>query len=693
MTETTVLPRLAGDPLGPGHGRPSIVSPAPPPSRLRLIWRGADADPAWARPALLGLLLTTLGFSLWNLTASGYANSFYSAAAQAGSASWKAFFYGSSDAANSITVDKPPASLWAMALSVRLFGLSSFSILLPEVLMGVASVGVLHATVKRAFGAAGGLLAGGILALTPIAVLMFRFNNPDALLTLLMTLAAWATMRSIERSSPTWFALVGVFIGLAFLTKTLQAFLVVPGFALAYLVAANVSLPKRLWHAVLGGLAIVASAGWWVAVVELVPADLRPYIGGSQTNSFLELTFGYNGLGRISGNETGSVGGGGGNGGQWGATGLGRLFNADNGGQISWLMPAAVILLLAGLLYRARAPRTDARRAAYLAWGSWFVVTALTFSLMAGIYHAYYTVALAPAVAALVAMGGIEAWQRRERWTGRVVLAAAMAVTSGWGFVLLSRTTTWNSWLRVVVLALGIAAAAGFVLADRLHRRAVPFVAALGVTAALLGPTAYSLQTVSVGHSGSIVTAGPSAGGQGGLGGIPGGTAGAPGQFGTAPGGLAGGMPGAPTAGPNGGAGGAGGGMGGLLNASTPNTQVVAALSANSEKYTWVAAAVGSQNAAGLQLGTGLPVMSIGGFNGSDPSPTLAQFTQYVAEGKIHYFAVGGVGGGGQNGGSGSSSQISAWVAANFSSVTIGGSSFYDLTKPLATAATTTTAI
>lgn len=132
--------------------------------------------------------------------------------------------------------------------------------------------------------------------------------------------------------------------------------------------------------------------------------------------------------------------------------------------------------------------------------------------------------------------------------------------------------------------------------------------------------------------------------------------------------------------------------MGGLLNAATPNTQVVAALNANADQYTWVAAAVGSQNAAGLQLGTGLPVMSIGGFNGSDPSPTLAQFTAYVAAGQIHYFAVGGVGGG-QNGGSGSSSQIASWVAAHFTSVTIGGSSFYDLTKPLAASATATTAI
>ena len=442
----------------------SAAAPAAPPrgaGRAQRLWRGSPEDPAWARPALIGLLVATAAFYLYNLTASGWANSFYSAAVQAGSTNWEAFFFGSSDAANSITVDKPPASLWIMALSVKVFGLSSFSVLFPQVVMGVAGVGVLYATVRKNFGVQAGLIAGAVLALTPVAVLMFRFNNPDALLTFLMVLAAWATMKSIEKTSPKWFMIVGVFIGLAFLTKTLQAFLVVPGFALAYLVAARTSLLKRIWHVILGGLAIVVSAGWWVAIVELLPDSVRPYIGGSQTNSFLELTFGYNGLGRITGDETGSVGGGGGN---WGSTGLGRMFNAEIGGQISWLIPAALILLAAGLYFRGRRPRTDTRRAAYLVWGAWLVVTGLTFSLMAGIFHAYYTVALAPAVAALVGMGAAEAWERRDRAMGAITLAVATAATAVWGFVLLSRSVEWNSWLRIVVLAVGLAAALGFLV-------------------------------------------------------------------------------------------------------------------------------------------------------------------------------------------------------------------------------------
>lgn len=638
-------------------------TPTRPASRVQRLWRGPTDEPSWARPALLALLVATAAFYLYNLTASGWANSFYSAAVQAGSANWEAFLFGSSDAANSITVDKPPASLWVMALSVKLLGLSSFAILAPQVLMGVASVGVLYATVRRHFGAAAGLIAGATLALTPAAVLMFRFNNPDALLTLLMVLGAWATVRAVDQASVRWFMLVGVFIGFAFLTKTLEAFLVVPGFALAYLVAAKATFGRRVAHVLLGGVAIVVSAGWWVALIELIPASMRPYVGGSQTNSFLELTFGYNGFGRITGNETGSVGGGGTSTGRWGATGLTRLFSSEIGGQTSWLIPAALILLVVGMVLRGRRPRTDNRRAAYLVWGSWLAVTMLTFSLMAGIFHAYYTIALAPAVAALVGMGAAEAWQRREKAIGYLTLAVVTAVTSVWGFLLLSRSSDWNSWLRVVVLAVGLAAALGFLALNRLHARAVPVVIGAALFASLLGPAAYSVQTVSTGHSGSIIDAGPTV--AGGAGGRPG-----AGGFGR----------------------GQRGGMGGLLDASAPSTAVVSALSANADKYTWVAAAIGSQNAAGLQLGTQLPVMAIGGFNGSDPSPTLAQFQAYVSAGQIHYFLAGGGIGGGNTGGSNASSQISTWVQSNFTAVTIGGSTFYDLTQPLTSTSGSTTA-
>ena len=671
-----------------------MTTAASPSGRLRRIWRGPDTDPAWARPALFALLLATGAFYVIGLTSNGWANSFYSAAVQAGSQSWKAFLFGSSDAGNSITVDKPPASLWVMALSVRIFGLSSFSILLPEVLMGVATVGVVHATVKRCSTAAAGLLAGAVLALTPVAVLMFRFNNPEALLVLLMTLGAWATMRSIEQGSPKWMAIVGVFIGLGFLTKALQVLLVVPFFGLGYVLFANTTLRRRIVGAIVGVGAMLLSAGWWVAIVELIPASMRPYIGGSQDNSFLSVTLGYNGLGRLSGSEVGSVGGGQRGPGS-GTESITRLFTQTIGGQISWLLPTAALLLIAGLAFRGRRPRTDLRRASYVVWGGWLLVTGLVFSLMAGIFHEYYTVALAPAIAALVGMGACEAWDRRTHWAGRGVLAAAAGTAAGMGFWLLGRTTAYGGWLRWSVLVVGFAAALLLLLTDRLPRFATAVTVGGAVAAALAGPTAYAVTTVTTPHTGSIVTAGPNTGGPGGMGrgGVPGGGMPRGGFPGGAPGGLAGGMPGGmPPGGFPGGSdqtGGRGGanGMGGLLNASTPSAEVVAALRAEASSYRWAAATVGSQNAAGLQLGSGEPVMPIGGFNGSDPSPTLDEFKGYVASGDIHYF-VGGGGFRGQNGGGNSGNEISSWVQANFTQVSIGGTTMYDLTQPLSTAGT-----
>jgi 4-amino-4-deoxy-L-arabinose transferase-like glycosyltransferase len=689
---TTTLPAAP-----PVDGARPAPAPSARTSRLHHLVRGRTADPTWVRPSLLALLAATGLLYLWDLAASGWANAFYSAAVQAGSSNWEAFFYGSSDAGNSITVDKPPASLWIMELSVRIFGLSSWSILVPEALMGVATVGVLYLAVRRVAGPAVALLAGAVMALTPVAVLMFRFDNPDALLTLLMTLAAYAVIRAVEKASLRWLLGVGALVGLAFLTKTLQAVLVVPGLALAYLVAAPTTLRKRLGHLLAAGAALVFVGGWWVAIVELVPASARPYIGGSQTNSVWELIWGYNGLGRITGNETGSVGGGfGGTGGQWGATGLTRLFGSEVGGQISWLLPAALILLVGGLVAVGRAVRTDVRRAALIAWGGWLVVTGLTFSLMAGIFHAYYTVALAPAIAALVGIGAGLLWQRRSALWARTVLALASAVTAAWSFVLLGRSASFLPDLRWLVLVGGVLAAAALVVIDRLARGVAAAVLAVGVLASLGGPAAYAVDTATTPHTGSIPSGGPTVAGGFGRGGFPGGAPGGAGGFGRfggtgGPGAFGGPPPGAfgrtgtgTTGGlPGGFGGGARGGMGGLLDAANVSSQVAAALSENASSYTWVAAAVGSNGAAGYQLATQLPVMAIGGFNGSDPSPTLARFEQYVQQGRIHWFiADGGAGGMRSQGGSNASAEITSWVEAHFSAQTIGGVTMYDLTQP-----------
>lgn len=701
------------------HTAPALAGPGVP----VLVRPPADAAPEapdhatrarWERTALVGLLLVTAVLYLWGLSASGWANSFYSAAVQAGSESWTAFLYGASDAAGSITVDKPPASLWVMALSVRLFGLSSWSILVPQALMGVATVGVLYATVRRAFSAQAALLAGAALALTPVAALMFRFNNPDALLLLLLTGAVAAVLRAVEGPRTTrWMVLAGALVGLAFLTKQLQAFLVLPSLALMFLWAAPVGIGRRIRDSLLGLAAMVVAGGWWVALVELVPASLRPYIGGSQTNSFLELTFGYNGLGRITGDEEGSVGGGGMGGGFGGSTGLTRLFDAENGGQITWLVPAALILAAGALWARRRAPRTDARRAAVVGWLSLLLVTGVTFSFMAGIFHAYYTVALAAPVAALVGIGGWTLWaERRSPWA-LWLLVAASGTTTAWAVVLLGRSADWLPWLRWTVLAVGALGTLALVAAAL--RPAAGALAKAGATLALVaglaGPAAYTLQTVATAHTGSIVTAGPTV--SFGLGGMPGGMSqgaleemlesgelpgggrlpgGAQppiGAGGAAPGGaMPGGMPGGTAqggpqgafpGGGTGGEGGMGGGMGGLLDGAEVSDEVAALLLQEADRYTWAAAAVGSQNAASYQLETEQPVMAVGGFNGSDPSPTLEQFQQYVADGELHWF-VGGGGFGGQDGGSSASSEIAAWVEENFTATTVDGVTLYDLT-------------
>ncbi|MEU3143759.1 MULTISPECIES: glycosyltransferase family 39 protein [unclassified Streptomyces] len=734
--QTSPGTRPGADPATWGPPR-SAPRPAPAPAAgeprqpsARRLWRGRPEDPRWARPALLALLLVTGLLYLYNLNASGYANSFYSAAVQAGSESWKAFFFGSLDAANAITVDKPPASLWPMELSVRIFGLNSWAILVPEVLMGVGTVAVVYASVRRRFGPAAGLIAGTVLALTPVAALMFRFNNPDAMLALLMSLACYLVVRALEDGRTKWLVWAGAVIGFAFLAKTLQAFLILPALALVHGACAPVEPRKRLVQLAWATLALLVSGGWWVAVVELWPASSRPYVGGSQNNSFLELTFGYNGLGRLNGEETGSVGGGGAGGpgggaggGQWGETGWDRMFNSSIGGQISWLLPAALILLVAGLVLTRRAGRTDPARGSFLVWGGSLLMTTAVFSYMAGIFHEYYTVALAPYVAALVGMGSVALWERRRSVPASLALAAAATATAAWGYVLLNRTPDYLPWLKWLVLVGGLAAALGLVFVGRLGRGPALAVAGSALVVALAGPTAYTLSTVQEGHTGSIVTAGPagaSVGGRGGPGGGdgPGGGGGFPGGGGqgrrnqqgqTPPGGGTDGTGGFPGGGPmgqdgqggrnqQGGTGGSaengmpggGGGTGGLLGGASVDSEARELLETDAEDYTWVAAAIGAQNAASHQLATGDPVMAIGGFNGTDPSPTLAQFQQYVAEGKIHYFVAGGGMGGGMGGGTGegdgsgdssTSSQITSWVEENFKEVTAGSATFYDLTR------------
>jgi 4-amino-4-deoxy-L-arabinose transferase-like glycosyltransferase len=702
---------------------------SPPPGRLRRLVRGPAADPQWARPALFGLLALTALLYLWDLSRNGYANDFYAAAVQAGTKSWKAAFFGSFDSSNFITVDKTPASLWVDELSAKIFGLNSWSLLAPQAVEGVASVALLYAAVRRWFGPSAGLIAGAVLALTPAAALIFRFNNPDSLLVLLMTAAGYAVQRALERDRTRWLVLAGLLLGFAFLTKMAQAFLVLPGFGIAYLWAGPARLGRRIWQLLAGLGGVIVGAGWWIAIAQLTPAADRPYFGGSTDNSILELALGYNGLGRLDGSETGSIGGGAGGGGTsfGGATGVFRLFQSEFGGQVSWLIPAALISLGALLWISRRAPRTSRVRSFALLWGGWLLVTGVVFSYMQGIIHPYYMVALAPAIGALVGVGAISLLQSGLSVVGRAVAAIGVLVTGIWAYQLLERTPAWLPWLRWTVLLAGVLGAISVFAIPELLRRAdrsrvaaggrrrtpalVYAPMALAIVAGLGGPLAYSLDTANSTHTGSLPSAGPTVAGSfgGGAGGAPGGAGGAPGGgglgggfggrtgtgspgtgthggAGTAPTGTGGFPGGSGTAGsrPGGtgrGTGGAGGGvaMGGLSGSTQVSSALTTLLEQDASKYQWIAATVGTQEAAPVELATGGDaVLAIGGFNGTDPTPTLGEFEALVAKGEIHYYL-------GENtetfGGGTGSSAITSWVAAHFTSETVGGVTVYNLTQ------------
>ncbi|MEG8035296.1 glycosyltransferase family 39 protein [Sphingomonas sp. LR61] len=694
---------------------------------LARLFLGEREDARWLRPAFWALLAVTAVVYLWDLSVSGYANSFYAAAVQAGTKSWEAFFFGSLDSSNFITVDKPPASLWVMVLSARLFGFSSFSLLLPQALMAVGSVALVWGTVRRTLARVGtttanvgALLAGFVVAATPAAALMFRFDNPDAMLVFLMTAGAYCTVRALPRGSWKWIALAGVALGFAFLTKMLQGLLVLPAFGLVYLFAARTTWGKRVIGLLIAAGSLVVSAGWWVVAVWLWPAESRPYIGGSTNNTVLDLVFGYNGLGRIFGGSGNGGGGGGMTGGTaggsfGGSTGLNRLFSSEMGLEISWLLPAALIALIVGLVVVGRRHLADPARAGLVLWGGWLLVTGLVFSYMSGTIHPYYTVALAPAIAGLAGTGGALLWHARARFVGRIGLAAMIGITAFWGWCLLNENPTWLPWLRWVMLAGGLLSAALVVIGSVPSLRKLVTVGVLaGTLFGLTGTTAYALATTTVAHSGSIPSVGPagsSSGGMGGgTGGFPGGTGGPGGSTsgsddggsdstsdsqqgpgGTPPEGASGEAPEMPdgTSGTSPGSGqdgtddatsegGSGTGLqtgGGGEGAST-SSALQKLLEASDAK--WAAAVNGSQSAAQLELDTDTAVMAIGGWS-SDPAPTLAQFKAYVADEDIGYYVSSGSGGGGMGGGSSTASAIQEWVAANYESTTVGGQTVYDL--------------
>ncbi|WP_370745915.1 ArnT family glycosyltransferase [Mycolicibacterium brumae] len=613
----------------------------------------APRRPRWERPALIVLLAGTAALYLWNLGASGWANGYYAAAVQAGTQNLTAWLFGSTDAANGITVDKTPAALWVMTASARLFGFNSWSMLVPQALMGVAAVALLWAAVRRISGPAPALLAGAALALTPAAALMFRFNNPDALLVLTMVGAAYATLRALDPAARAWwFPLAGALIGVGFLAKMAQGLLLVPVLAAVFWCCADLPWRTRLRRAAAAGAAATLSAGWYLLLVTCWPVEDRPYIGGSQHNSILELTFGYNGVGRITGAETGGLGN------PNHDAGWARLLTGEMGDQIGWLLPSALIGLVAGLWLTRRAPRTDRTRAALLLWGGWLAVVGLTFSFAQGIVHPYYTVALAPAIGGGLATGVAVLWPRRGELPVAAALAAIVLAAAGMSVRLLAGYDGWLSWLRPTAAAAG--ALAALLLLLRTGRR-WNLVVALALVAALAGPAGYSVATAATAHQGALPSAGP--------GGAHRGWGPPPGSF-----------PSGPRSSNRPDHAGGGGFARGLLALSEPGPELTALVAAAAPGRDWAAAAIGSNNAAGYQLVAGAPVLAVGGFNGTDPAPTLEQFQRYVADGRIGYF----IGSGftsrpSDHGGSDAAARIAEWVAEHYPARTVDGVDVYDL--------------
>jgi 4-amino-4-deoxy-L-arabinose transferase-like glycosyltransferase len=601
----------------------------------------------WHRLALAAILVLSAFLNLFRLTSEGYGNSYYAAGVKNMLTSWHNFFFVSFDA-GFVSIDKPPLGLWIQAASAKLFGFSGLSLLLPQALAGVLSVVLLYHLVRRAFGPVAGLIAALVLAVTPIVVVTSRNNTADMLLVLTVLVAAWAVIRAAETASLRWLLLCAVVVGLGFNIKMMQAYLVLPAFYLLYLLAAPVSWRRRFVHLGLATLVLVVVSLSWAVAVDLTPADQRPYVGSSQHNSALELASGYNGLSRLLGrgneliNSNGGFnnlrsasdsqsaqgfgpGGGGGPGGvgENGEKGPLRLLDQQLAGQIGWLLPLAVVGLLAASWQRRPRLPLDRRQGSLVLWGMWLLTMVVFFSI-AGMFHRYYLVMLAPAIAALVGIGVVALWKDyrspgRRGWLLPLV-PVGMAVVQDY---VLSAYEGWPLWLVPGISGLCLLAAGVLVIA-RLRKKAIATqtssnllaaVVAVGMLSLLIAPTAWAAYSVGQGVGG-LPAAGPQpAQGQGGPGGPPGG--------------------GPPRGGPG----------------READPALVKYLQANKGDAKYLVATTDAHGASSIILNTDERVIDLKGFEGHDPVFSAGELAGLVDEGAVRLFLIseGGPGGDSQN--------------------------------------------
>jgi 4-amino-4-deoxy-L-arabinose transferase-like glycosyltransferase len=680
---------------------------------------GPSLSVPWHRVAL-GLILALAAFlNFYQLDRVGYGNTYYAAAVKSMMQNWHNFFFNSFDPGGFVTIDKPPLGFWFQVLSAKLFGYNGVSLILPEALAGVLSVALLYHLVRRVFGPGAALVAALMLALTPVTVAADRNNIIDSILVLFLLLGAWAVSRAVEsRQAPLrWLLLCAVFVGLGFNVKMMEAYLVVPAFGLMYLVGAHVRWRSRVAHLALAVVVLLAVSLSWATAVDLTPASQRPWVDSTSTNSELDLATGYNGLDRLFGRNGGpggaprgfggagpagavpqQPGAGGGasltvtggirvlpgagtaipgtatanqrptfGGGLFGSgpTGPFRLLNADLGGQVGWLIPLALISLLLLGSARLRYP-LDEQQKALVMWGMWLLTTIVFFSV-ANFFHSYYLVTLAPAAAALAGIGLVALWRdyasrmSPKEWRGWM-LPAALIVAAVAQVYVLGNFPDWSRWLTPLIAGATLLSAAILLIARLRLRRGwriwTPLAAALGATALLFAPLAWTLDTIANNNGGMTPSAGPTA--QRGFGGFGRGTGGRGGFDGRAGSGRFGGAElqnlmrrfgdrnfgGFP--GGNAGRGGGGG----------VNTAMLHYLEQQQGTTRFLFATANSMSAAPYIIQTGKPVMSLGGFSGSDPILTVAQFQQLVKNNTVRFV----FGGGGRNG-------VEQWVTSTCAAV------------------------
>ncbi|MDY0828957.1 glycosyltransferase family 39 protein [Microbacterium sp. BG28] len=604
-------------------------------------WRARAAWP-------VGLVLIVIAAAVltgWQVSAS--MSDYYGAVAMSMSKSWSNLFFGAFDPAGTVSLDKIPGSFWIPALAVRLFGFSPAAVILPNAIAATAAAAVTAFTTRRLVGTTGGLLAGAVVATTPILVAVARSNQPQTFFVLALALVAWAAVRAIQQRSLGWYLLAGALVGVAFQTYMLEAWAVWPALAAAYLCARQ-RWWRRIWHTLLAGAVTLVVSLTWVAVVWLVPASDRPFVGGTNSNNPWEMVFGYNGLGRFSATAdsdayrsfTPSFAG---------DPGPFRLFNTELAGQIAWLLPATVAAIVVLFILRWR-PAT------VVFLGGWFATEAAMFSLVAGM-HQFYTSALAIPVALLVAAAFAVARSRRLLWP-QILLVAVAAITAVMIAAMYSEPSPVIAWVQAAIAAVAILL---LVLERRAQAlRSVTAVAA--VIALLLTPAAWSALTIGAPSSINPTAAGVSQmpGGGGGFGGSrPGGA-----TFGGSAGGA---RPHAPDGGAQNGARG-GTRPTGAAGGTSSNAALLLYLTERQGDAKYLVATFGAQSAAQLILAShGGSVLPIGGFDGSDDVPTLAAFQQMVAAGEVTYVlgsGAPGAGAGSTRAASTATKDISAWVTS-----------------------------